>query len=80
MIYDSKIYVTILTAWALDFVRCIEEMPKWRKWIIRFVIGRYAAREYVGVREHLEKSGHDTQGGYGINNADYHNEKWSWIK
>ena len=48
-------YDWTLFAWAIDFIRCIEDMPVWRKLLIRFVMGRYAAREYVGMRDHLDE-------------------------
>ena len=77
----NKKYDWILYAWALDFLRCVEGFPKWRKWILRFVLGRYAAREYVGLREHLdEQQENQSQWGYGIEGAKYHNKKWDWIK
>jgi hypothetical protein len=77
----SDNYDWTLFAWSLDFVRCIEQMPKWRKWLIRFVIGKYAAREYVGLREHLDKQQENqSQMGYELQGTKYHKEKWSWIK
>lgn len=74
--YDWRLF-----AWAVDLVRCVEEMPTWRKWLLRLVLGKYAAREYVGLREHLDSQQEDqSQWGYGIEGAKYHNESWSWIK
>ena len=77
----NDLYDWALFAWAIDFVRCVEEMPVWRKWLICFALGRYAAREYVGLREHLDKQQTDqSQWGYGLEGTNYHNEKWSWLK
>jgi hypothetical protein len=74
--YDWRLF-----AWAVDFVRCVEEMPKWRRWLIRLALGKYAAREYVGLREHLDEQQEDqSQYGYGLEGCDYHTEKWEWIK
>ncbi len=74
--YDWKLF-----AWAIDFVRCVEEFPRWKKWILRFVLGRYASREYVGLREHLDSQWEfGSQVGYDIREASYHKEKWNWIK
>lgn len=69
-----------LFAWAIDFVRGVEEFPKWRRWILRFVLGKYIAREYVGLREHLRDSGNYVDIGYGLERTNYHKEKWSWIR
>lgn len=74
--YDWKLF-----AWSVDFVRCVEEFSIWRKWILRLVLGKYAAREYVGLREHLDsQQDRQSQWGYGIEGATYHNGEWSWIK
>jgi len=43
--YDYRLF-----GWAIDFVRCVEEMSVIRKLLIRLVLGKYAAREYVGLR------------------------------
>lgn len=70
-----------LFGWAIDFLRCVEEMPTWRKWLVRFALGRYAAREYVGLREHLDSQCKDqSQWGYGLEGTNYHYESWDWIK
>ena len=77
----SNKYAWGLFAWAVDFLRCVEEMPTWRKWIIRSALGKYAAREYVGLREHLDKQqDKQSQWGYGLEGATYHNDNWNWIK
>jgi hypothetical protein len=74
-------YDWVLFAWAIDFIRCIEEMPKWRKILIKLILGKYASREYVGMREHLDEQQIDqSQWGYGLENCDYHKEKWMWLK
>jgi hypothetical protein len=74
-------YDWVLFAWAIDFLRCVEEMPVWRKRLIRIILGKYAAREYIGMREHLDKQQHNqTQWGYGLEGCGYHKEKWSWLK
>ena len=74
-------YDWALFAWAIDFLRCVEEFPVWRKWLLRFVLGKYAAREYVGIRELLDKQQENqSQWGYGLENVPYHDENWKWIK
>lgn len=75
--YDYALY-----AWAIDFVRCIEEMSTLRKLLIRLVIGKYAAREYVGLRERLDYTDRtdSSQFGYGLESCNYHKEPWKWIK
>jgi hypothetical protein len=74
-------YDWTLFAWAIDFVRCVEEFPVWRKWLLYLVLGKYAAREYVGLREHLDsQQENQSQWGYGIEGTPYHREPWKWIK
>lgn len=74
--YDWRLF-----AWAIDFIRCVEEFPKWRKFLLRLVLGKYAAREYVGIREHLdEQRENQSQWGYGLEMCGYHSEVWSWLK
>ena len=73
-------YDWTLFAWAIDLVRCIESMPKWKRLLIRIALGRYAAREYVGLRERIEKNGDRVSDGYDIEGAKYHQEKWKWFR
>lgn len=74
-------YDYALFAWVIDFLRCVEEMPTWRKLLIYVVLGKYAAREYVGIREHLdEQYKNQSQFGYGLEKANYHRERWNWLK
>lgn len=71
-------YDWILFAWSLDFIRAVESMPKWRRFLLRIALGRYAAREYVGIREHLVKGGNYIDNGYDLEGSTYHAEKWKW--
>lgn len=62
-------------AWALDMIRALKERNYLWKWLLRFVMGRYAYRELVGLRDSLEKTGHNTDFGYELNEMDYHKDK-----
>lgn len=80
----SDTYDWVLYGWAIDMIQCIEGMSTIRKYIILIALGKYAAREYVGLREHIDKTSSDnfnmSQIGYGLENCNYHKEKWNWIK
>jgi hypothetical protein len=68
-----------LAAWSMDFVRCVEEKSKFRRFLLFLVLGKYAAREYVGIREELERESHPYDFGYGLEHCTYHKEKWNWF-
>lgn len=75
----KKDYDWTLLAWALDFVIAIEAMPKWKRLLLRIVLDRYAAREYVGLREHLVETNY-VDAGYDLERAKYHLENWKWLR
>ena len=61
--------------WTLDFFRALEEIGKVRLWLLRFVIGRYAFREMVGMFEDLKKRGWWIEHyGYDLRGVDYHKD------
>ena len=63
--------------WGLDMLRKIVEFSRFRKWLIRVLLGRYAYREMIGLRDALvEKHGLFIEPGwYGIESCEYHKDK-----
>ena len=61
--------------WGLDCVRALRERPWWAKLLVKFVFGRYAYRELIGMIWSLEITGANTRFDYGIEGTDYNKEK-----
>ena len=82
---DGKFHVTEIDlpidthmdtfAWGLDMLRKINEFGRFRKWLLRVILGRYAYRELIGLRDSIEKEGYHTKWEYGIERCDYHKDK-----
>lgn len=64
-----------ILVWALDLVRAIQDFSPIRKWLLKLVLGKYAYRELVGLRDALEADGLNTRIGYDLENCNYHKEK-----
>lgn len=52
--YGSVMY------WGLDFIRALRERPKWMQWLVRRLMGKWAWRELIGMRDTIEKFGYNT--------------------
>ena len=70
-------------AWAMDFCRAVRERPWWARWLFRFVIGKYAYREFIGMQDTIAREGFDPYYDYGCQNVDYQRDqvpsRW-WVK
>ena len=77
MDYPLETYV-VYQAWSLDMLRKLYEHSKFRKWIIRLILGKYAFRELMGLRDQLIKDGYDLSFGYGLEDCDYNKNKVNW--
>ena len=64
--------------WGLDALRALQERPRPFQWAIRLLMGRYAWRELIGLRDALIKIGYDFDCDYGIEGANYHKDKTPW--
>jgi hypothetical protein len=67
-------YVSVF-AWGLDMCRAMQRFGKFRKKLLKLVMGRYAYRELVGLRDCIEKLGYSTSLDYGLEGMDYHKDK-----
>lgn len=65
----------VAVAWGMDFLRKINEFSRFHKWILRLVLGRYAFRELIGLRDCIEKYNYSTTYPYELENMDYHKDK-----
>jgi len=61
--------------WAQDFIRALRERPKVVKWLIRLLVGRYAWRELIGLRDSLQSDGFVTDFPYSLETMDYQKDK-----
>lgn len=61
--------------WALDFCRALRERPWWARMAFRWVVGKYAYREFVGIQDSLMRNGYNPFYSYGIEETDYHNDR-----
>ena len=50
---------------------------KFRRFILRLVLGKYAWRELLGLKEAVDKEW-DVSIDYGIERCEYHKDKVSW--
>ena len=71
-------HYTTTFAWGLDFWRTFLEKPKWRRWVCRKFMGRYAWNELVGLKRAIErtdgKSMFDPCMGGDLKSMDYREE------
>ncbi len=61
--------------WGMDLCRAIHEFSRLRKWLLRLVLGRYAYRELVGLRDAIEEDGYPTDYGYELQGMGYHKDR-----
>ena len=71
-------YATI-AGWAVDFVRATRERPLLAKIVFRFVIGRYAYREFIGMMDALEVDGFVPYLSYELEQMDYHQDALPFV-
>jgi hypothetical protein len=60
-------------AWAEDFVKALAERPKIVRLMLRFVFGRKAYREFIGLTDTMIAAGRYFN--YELDEMDYHREK-----
>jgi hypothetical protein len=60
-------------AWAQDFVKALAERPKIVRLLLRFVFGKKAYREFVGLADTMIAAGYYFS--YDLDKMEYHNEK-----
>lgn len=72
----------VVAAWVSDFVRALHDRPWFFKIILRFVFGRYAYREFMGMIDAIEKRMAPIDLGYELYEIEYHKEKQPvrWFK
>lgn len=66
---------TAALAWGMDMCRAMNRFGKFRKWLLKLVMGRYAYRELIGLRDCIEKYGYSTDWDYGLEDMKYHKDK-----
>ena len=67
------------TIWSLDFIRALNELPVWRKLLLRVVFWKHAYSEFRGLVTAFEEDGwYNPFYSYGLENIDYHKDKQGW--
>ena len=74
---SNKDYAAVVF-WALDFLRAARERGRFRRWLLKVILGRYAFREMMGMRQALADMGYDPDWEYGIEGCEYHQERIEW--
>ena len=62
-------------AWGEDMMKAIHAHGKFRKWLIRLALGKYAYREMIGLDETINLYGFNTHDAYELKEMDYHKDK-----
>lgn len=77
--YPTDNYI-VYQAWAEDMLKKLYEHSKLRRWLIRLLLGRYAFRELMGMRDQLEKDGLGDllYTGYGLEDCEYNKREVNW--
>ena len=73
--------LTTTGVWALDFIRAYNERPFWAKLLARFIFGKYAYVEFMGMVISIKQSGHDPFFSYMLEEVDYQkliSKDWKW--
>lgn len=80
LIFEQLDKYTLIAGWAVDFFKAAGERPWWAKFLLRIVLGKYAYREFLGLRDALNHGGLRTYYDYELKNMEYHNDplplKW----
>ena len=56
----------LATVWGLDMIRAIIDLPRWRQVLIRMLMGKYAWRELIGLRDTIVALGYSCSTGYSV--------------
>jgi len=62
-----------VSAWAEDFVKALADRPKIVRILLRFIFGKYAYREFIGIVDALNAAGIYVN--YELNHMNYHQGK-----
>ncbi len=54
----------LISAWSMDFERALNKKSFLHKLLFRLVLGKYAFREFYGMREALKKNGYSNEYSY----------------
>lgn len=65
-----------ILAWGEDLIRALNNIPYWRRWLIRRLMGKYAWRELIGLRDDLLKKGYPLDGWSAVpHECEYYKDK-----
>jgi hypothetical protein len=62
-------------SWGMDMLRAIHQHGKFRKWLMKLTMGKYAVREMIGLDDAINKYGFDTHYDYDLKQMEYHHDK-----
>ena len=64
--------------WGMDMCRAMMHFSKFRKYLLKLIMGKYAFRELIGLRDCIEQYGYTCSNpdiGYCLENMEYHKDK-----
>jgi len=64
-----------IAMWAIDFIRALNERNILFKILFRFIVGKYAYREFIGLINAFNKGGYYPFLDYSLEEMDYHKDK-----
>lgn len=64
-----------IVGWSQDFCKALNERPLLFKLLFRFIIGKYAYREFIGLQYCLYKAGFSPYYDYDLRHLEYHQNK-----
>ena len=67
-----------IIAWTLDFLRALEERPRIIRVSLRWIFGKWAYREFIGLIQGMIDNGWSPMFGYigyGLENLDYQKDE-----
>ena len=72
-----------VTMWAMDFIRAARERPLWAKIALRFVLGKYAYSELIGMMDAIQRDTGCVYFSYDLEGGEWHKNpmpRWWWIE
>ena len=71
------------TMWAMDFIRAARQRPLWAKLMLRFVLGKYAYSEFIGMMDSIQRDSGVLYSSYDLEQGEWHRNpmpKWWWVE
>jgi len=64
-----------IAAWAIDFIRAMQNKPIILKIMFRVILGKYAYREFIGLMDASSMAGYTPFWNYELERCNYHQDR-----